>query len=79
MYIVYKTTNMINGMTYIGYHKVDNNDNDLDPYYIGCGISINRLKSTNREKHIFREQLLNMELKILKEKYYGHLIIFRML
>lgn len=54
MYIVYKTTNIINGMTYIGYHKVDENDDNLDPYYIGCGVSTNRLKSTNREKTHFQ-------------------------
>lgn len=44
-YIVYKTTNIINGKVYVGVHKMDLDKPDS---YIGCGINKkDRKKSTN--------------------------------
>ena len=38
-YIVYQTTNLINGKIYIGQHKTK--DPNVFDQYIGCGIKIN--------------------------------------
>lgn len=54
-YIVYKTTNIINGKIYIGVHKT-NNPHGFDGY-IGCGVYIDKFKF-NKNKTIFQRAVI---------------------
>ncbi len=53
MFTVYKTTNLLNGMFYIGVHKTDNPNDD----YLGSGVRLNRA--------IKKYGLLNFKKEIL--------------
>lgn len=67
-YIVYKTTNTINGKIYIGVHGTQSDDFDG---YIGCGISCNgdlkRKNSTIFQKAVIKYGINNFIRETLYE------------
>jgi len=65
MYIIYKTTNLINGKIYIGQHLVKNEIN-LDPWYLGSGTFLFKaIKKYGRDN--FKREVL---CKILNNDIY---------
>ena len=63
-YIVYCTTNIVNGKIYVGVHETISPDK-FD-YYLGNGIYANKPSTYNHPKHIFsmlfrNTVLLNLE------------------
>lgn len=68
-YIVYQTTNMINGKIYIGVHKTENPD--IFDGYLGCGAYANKPSSYNKTKYHLHNAILkygpsNFKRSILK-------------
>ena len=56
-YLVYKTTNDINGMFYIGKHVTEN----IDDSYIGSGVYLTRAIEKYGKSHFHREILFDFD------------------
>ena len=60
-YILYKTTNLINGYIYIGVHKTDD-DITWDNYY-GCGVYGNKPYTYQKSKTAFQKAITEFGVK----------------
>lgn len=65
-YIVYKTTNLINGYIYIGVHKTED-PNKFDGY-LGCGVYINKSASYEKAKTCFQQAVKEFGPKNFKRE-----------
>jgi len=59
-YIVYKTTNTINNMIYVGVHKIQPN---VDDRYLGSNKHLNRSIKKHGRKNFIRDTLFECESK----------------
>lgn len=78
MYIVYKTTNLVNGKFYIGVHKLNNTKYD---YYLGSGKLLKQAIKKYGRKNFKRETLkkfsndtdaYNYEKEVVNEEIIGN-------
>ena len=65
-YIVYKTTNQVNGYIYIGVHQTQNPE--IFDGYLGCGVYTNKSNTYNKAKTCFQQAVKEFGPKAFKRE-----------